>query len=444
MAGYQKPRLYGYSTLRPAHLLISTLLELSLNLFLPCTNALDSFYFSVYISGFLTIWSVVLGHFFFPVAIKMPQLFNVNSLRFHRSHISHMRIDRLRRCLGYQNPQLRSYSLPDFLARPHQVLSGLITLPLWASLVSWSPSITWFTHFGSACPNTNSDNSDYAVPNCMDVNFGLDSSGNRSLGTYLSCLFRGGYSPDDNEFHNDDGDDFDSDVPGLSGKRKRNNTKTKPRKLGNKGKGKARADIESDTSLGIRVTVGRGKQSGIYVDEVVNIDSAPEYWDVHNHRVAYVLDVMDTPECPQIGHRTATVDKMIKKQCQDSLDGPTGSRDPDKLAEVLILDDDIIIDCRRSNLSCYYLEDFERGEDDSEDLILAPIRAARSAEAGSLIAIATEFHRSVISKYCLGSASAEDFACGGHAVMRKFSEVFYIWALQWEIILYWMFQLVEK
>ncbi|KAJ6517543.1 hypothetical protein C8R47DRAFT_1205760 [Mycena vitilis] len=121
---------------------------------------------------------------------------------------------------------------------------------------------------------------------------------------------------------------------------------------------------------------------------------------------------------------------MVKKQ--DSWTGPTGSRNPKHLAEVVVLDDGIAIDCRRSNLSCGafftcsmaasdYLEGFERSEDDSEDLVSAPVRAAKSAEAGSLIAIATEFYQSVNSKYCTAQAANETFPCGGHAVMRKFT-----------------------
>ncbi|KAJ7875131.1 hypothetical protein B0H14DRAFT_3437317 [Mycena olivaceomarginata] len=57
-----------------------------------------------------------------------------------------------------------------------------------------------------------------------------------------------------------------------------------------------------------------------------------------------------------------------------TLIGPTGSRNVDKLAEVLILDDGVMMDC-------HYLDGFERWEDDSQDLISAPISAAKSAEA---------------------------------------------------------------
>ncbi|KAJ7634204.1 hypothetical protein DFH06DRAFT_1336760 [Mycena polygramma] len=121
---------------------------------------------------------------------------------------------------------------------------------------------------------------------------------------------------------------------------------------------------------------------------------------------------------------------MVKKQ--DSWTGTTGSRKAKHLAEVVVLDDGIAIDCRRSNLSCGgfftcsiaasdYLAGFERSEDDSEDLVSAPVRAAKSAEASSLIAIATEFYQSVNSKYCSAQAANKSFPCGGHAVMRKFT-----------------------
>jgi hypothetical protein len=92
-------------------------------------------------------------------------------------------------------------------------------------------------------------------------------------------------------------------------------------------------------------------------------------------------------------------------QCQDSLSGPTGSKTK-SLAQVIILEDKddwpMIMDCRRSNLSCGgfytcsladedYLDSFERCGTDSQDFVSAPIRTAKMAEAGSLVAIATEY-----------------------------------------------------
>ncbi|KAF8149747.1 hypothetical protein K438DRAFT_1988768 [Mycena galopus ATCC 62051] len=220
---------------------------------------------------------------------------------------------------------------------------------------------------------------------------------------------RGGCSSDIED------DDYveDSDAPGPSNrKRKRKITVSHPRKSATKA-----------TDAALKHNTG--------------IQSAPENWEVLDDCVAYILDVSDTPECLKFRNKVLTVDGMIKKQCQDSLTGPTGSSKLSNLAQVLILEDDndmpVVVDCRRSNLSCggfytcsfadeAYLENFERCETDSKDLISAPIRAAKTAEAGSLIAIATEFYQSVHSKYCQGTTGDSDFACGGHAIMRKYSE----------------------
>jgi hypothetical protein len=69
--------------------------------------------------------------------------------------------------------------------------------------------------------------------------------------------------------------------------------------------------------------VGKGKDSGIYVDEVVDIYTAPETWDVSpsDHRVAFILNVTNSPECLVHGQKTQTVDGMVKKQAR--LFGPT-------------------------------------------------------------------------------------------------------------------------
>ncbi|KAJ7744261.1 hypothetical protein DFH07DRAFT_963793 [Mycena maculata] len=234
---------------------------------------------------------------------------------------------------------------------------------------------------------------------------------------------RGGYSSDP---------DKESETPSPSNKRKRKLSSPKPRKSRNKGKGKAHGDSDSEIA-GIRVTVGKGKQQGMYVDEVCHIDYTPESWAVppSDHHIAYVIDLSDSPDCLGSGSKRFTVDAFIKKQ--DSLTGPTGSRNPDKLAEVLILDEGYYVDCRRSNLTCGgafvcslaaedHLDDCKRWDDDLEDLISAPIRAAKSAEAGSLIALATQFHQSVTFKYCKGMTEGGQFECGGHAVMRKFTD----------------------
>ncbi|KAJ7934082.1 hypothetical protein B0H13DRAFT_1855557 [Mycena leptocephala] len=403
MAGYQKPRLHGHSTLR---LLISTLLGLSLNFF-PWVKSLETFYLSVYMACDLTIFTVVLGQLFFPApGIKPSQLFDVSPHHFRRFHVSHMRIDCLRRCPGYQDPRLSCYSFSDFLTVPRRFLSAIMAIPQNLHPF-WATQSTFETHRYSAdqgpfLDDSDSDNSESNDLVSMNLDFGHDPPPNPAPGTWTSYLLQGRFGSA-NAAHVDDSDqdELDSEGPRPSGKRKRKARPSKPRKSTNKGKGKARAVSDSEADLGIRVTMGKGKDSGIYVDEVVDIYAAPETWDVSpsDHRVAFILNVTNSPELP------------------DSFTGPTGSRDVNKLAEVLILDDDIVIDCPSD-----FLEDFERLEGNSEDLISAPIRAAKSGEAGSLISIASEFHQSVTSKYCKGRVEDENFACGGHAIIRKYTK----------------------
>ncbi|KAJ7853942.1 hypothetical protein B0H14DRAFT_3652724 [Mycena olivaceomarginata] len=216
---------------------------------------------------------------------------------------------------------------------------------------------------------------------------------------------RGGSSSDDED------DDCDSDSPGPSNhKCKRNLTVNHSRSR--KSAVKATDRISNTTEPGIQITLGNPSaqnpnKTGIYVDRVVNLDSAPEVWEVLDERVAYILDVSDTPGCLEFQHKVQTINAMVKKQRQDSLSGPTGSKTK-SLAQVIILEDKddwpMIMDCRRSNLSCGgfytcsladedYLDSFER------------------------------FYHSVCSKYCRGTSEDSDFPCGGHAIMRKYSEV---------------------
>ncbi|KAJ7733189.1 hypothetical protein B0H14DRAFT_2639676 [Mycena olivaceomarginata] len=236
---------------------------------------------------------------------------------------------------------------------------------------------------------------------------------------------RGGSSSDDED------DDCNSDNPGPSNhKRKRNLTVNHSRSR--ESAVKATDRISNTTEPGIQITLGNPSaqnpnKTGIYVDRVVNLDSAPEVWEV--------LD--ESPGCLEFQHKVQTIDAMVKRQCQDSLSGPTGSKTK-SLAQVIILEDEddwpMIMDCRRSNLSCGgfytcsladedYLDSFERCGTDSQDFVSAPVRTAKMAEAGSLVAIATEFYHSVCSKYCRGTSEDSDFPCGGHAIMRKYSEV---------------------
>ncbi|KAJ7602245.1 hypothetical protein FB45DRAFT_883501 [Roridomyces roridus] len=235
-------------------------------------------------------------------------------------------------------------------------------------------------------------------------------------------------------------DQDDSDIEEYTpGKRKRRPSPPRSRKVSNSEKGKQRAhdsDDNSDNSEdGILVTRGKGRSNGMRVAEVIHIESVPEYWDIppSDHSIAYIVDLSATPECLKSTRRLKdlTVDAFIKKQCQDSLTGPTGVKTTNKLAEVLILDPDEIVPCRRSNLSCGgcfvcnlaapdHLAGFERWVDDgNDDLISAPIRAAKKAEGMSLLAIATAFYESVMSDPCQG-VKPDGFTCGGHAVMRRF------------------------
>ncbi|KAJ6517545.1 hypothetical protein C8R47DRAFT_1063226 [Mycena vitilis] len=407
MAGYEKPRLRSCSDRRSVQrntivlrlfisLVISTLFAFSLNLLLPRANAFDVGYLSGYMSSFLTIWSVVIGQFFFPMKIQPSQVFNVVAMPFHRSHVSHMRMDRLRRCPSYRDPSLIPYPFSRFVSilRPSFSVLGAIASRFLAPLLPLPGRLFGFGRSWSGSNNHHrtiyvaqirlsgrlfdflhrlyrSDNQYWSIyvaqirlSGCVFdfLNSWYHSGSNRST-NYVAhapvVRLRGGASSDG---ETSDEDDFavESDAPGPSGKRKLKPKPSNPRKSA-KMKGKARA-VEVEADRGIQCS----------------------------------------PECLEFQGKTLTVDAMVKKQCQDSWTGPTGSRNPKHLAEVVVLDDGIAIDCRRSNLSCGafftcsmaasdYLEGFERSEDDSEDLVSAPVRAAKSAEAGSLIAIATEY-----------------------------------------------------
>ncbi|KAF7371891.1 hypothetical protein MVEN_00046400 [Mycena venus] len=187
---------------------------------------------------------------------------------------------------------------------------------------------------------------------------------------------------------------------------------------------------------------GRNDKDGIQVDEVITLMDAPEYWSVPpaEHCIAYIVDVRDTPKCLKARGKTTrgkilSVDAYIKKQCQDSVTGPSGSYAERSLADVVVLDDDQVIPCRRSNLSCngayicnfadpQFLENCVRWDDAQadDDLISGPIREAKVAEAGSVIAIATAFYDSAMNKRCGGKLNpkSDEALCGGHAIQREF------------------------
>ncbi|KAJ6571009.1 hypothetical protein DFH09DRAFT_412890 [Mycena vulgaris] len=166
--------------------------------------------------------------------------------------------------------------------------------------------------------------------------------------------------------------------------------------------------------------------------KVVHIESVPESWDVPDaaHHVAYILDVSNTPELLKL----LTVDAFIKKECQDSFLGPTGSTAEKGLAKVIILDNEII-PCRRSNLTCSgcytctlasdnFLDDCKRwNSTDEPDLRLsAPIMAAKASEANSLAAVASAFYCGVAETYCKGQCLDSGIPCGGRAILRKFTQ----------------------
>ncbi|KAJ6471969.1 hypothetical protein C8R45DRAFT_936631 [Mycena sanguinolenta] len=238
-----------------------------------------------------------------------------------------------------------------------------------------------------------------------------------------SLQFRGGHSSD-------------SDEPaGPSSKHKLKSTKPpKPCKCMDKGKHKA-TDDDSDSKNGLRIMVGGKKGSkGMFVDEVIDLSVAPEFWPIsQSHRVAFVVDVREAPQCLRGDRKLMTVDAYIKKQCQDAWIGPTRSRKRG-LARVTILDEDREIPCRRSNLKCngFFtcslsspdpLRGFERWDDSldsaTQDLISAPIWTSQIAESTDIAAVATHFYDSAINQHCKAKGDGQ-FPCGGHAVMRKY------------------------
>ncbi|KAJ6554612.1 hypothetical protein B0H19DRAFT_1262941 [Mycena capillaripes] len=66
--------------------------------------------------------------------------------------------------------------------------------------------------------------------------------------------------------------------------------------------------------------------------------TSKQFWDVPTDRVGIILDVSDTPECLQGVRKLMSVDAYIKKQCQDTWAGRTGSKKTG-LALVTILEE---------------------------------------------------------------------------------------------------------
>ncbi|KAJ7904875.1 hypothetical protein B0H13DRAFT_1881553 [Mycena leptocephala] len=145
---------------------------------------------------YLTICTVVLGQFFSPApGIKPSQLFDVSPRHFCRSHVSHMRIDRLRRCPGYQDPRLSCYSFSDFLTVPRRFLSAIIAIPQNLHPF-WATQSTFGTHRYSAdqgplSDDSDLDNSESNDPVSMNTDFGHDPPPNPAPGTWTSYLLQG-------------------------------------------------------------------------------------------------------------------------------------------------------------------------------------------------------------------------------------------------------------
>ncbi|KAJ7468536.1 hypothetical protein FB451DRAFT_1177325 [Mycena latifolia] len=509
--GYQKPQLCDSSPGRSS-VRLSILFRLFYTLLLST------------LVGFTPIFSlsapnpgnaVYLGHFVAPFAVPISGVFSLETVPFRRSHVSQMRIDRVRCLPGYSDPRLSLVSFPDigsFFARffwdpivsflkrttmlcQHLLSSGSIQAdtgaPPMSSPIPGSPArnspvlsasgdttpLIYLCHVpalrlrgGCGSEDSDIDHEGYSMNEEFDsvfpgwddndnvfdlvVNFEATCTKSQVLSTdvhdnnlppfYIphapASRLRGGRSSDSSDHGYSTSDEPDSDASGPSHKRKRKAIEaTKPHKS-SKGKGKAKAESQPD---GIRVTIGKGKQAGMYVDEVVHLESAREFWPVPqaDHPVAYVLDFTDSPDCI-----SSTVDAFIKKECQDSLTGPTGSHEPNKLADVLILDDGEVVQCRRSNLTCggFYtcslaaadhLDGFKCWDDDStlgmtRELISDPIRTAKTLEAGSLVAVATQFHLSVTRQFCKGKGDDDRFECGGHAGPQN-GQAYFIGCSNW-------------
>ncbi|KAJ7808833.1 hypothetical protein B0H13DRAFT_1928244 [Mycena leptocephala] len=232
----------------------------------------------------------------------------------------------------------------------------------------------------------------------------------------LASRLRGGGDTSDSS------SEADSDAP----KRKRKGNKpVLPRKRSSNSGSKA-PDMgsDSDSEHGIRVTAkSKKRRGGLLVDEIIHLDSAPESWDIpaSTNRVAYILDLTDTPEL--LG--PLTLDAYVKKQCQDAWTGPTGSA-VKNLAKVVLFDPEA--PPRWDDM------------DEPHENISAPIRAAKVAESESVAATASayilflfqsmsltsfsssRFYRSAQMVNCKGKFLDSTAVCGGRAILRKFRD----------------------
>ncbi|KAJ7024117.1 hypothetical protein C8F04DRAFT_1401328 [Mycena alexandri] len=392
------------------------------------------------------------------MSVKMTSVFNVARIPFTRSHVSHMRVDRLRRHSAYVKPKwtfisfgqllvllsswfLRCFPLYGFEPTPASVNSnGTRTSDISTLFIHLQGHRRSHGPFGSDSDSDGEfEGSDccVAAQNWVHFQHLSDASGDR-LGCYAPAMrLRGGQGSDSE----DSDDDCDSDSPGPP-KKLKIDARAKKQATKSKGKGKAKADT-AVVDPGIRVTLaGRNGAPGMFVDEVIDIYEAPECWDIpQHHRVAYILDLSTTPECLQLGKKTMTMDGHAKKQCQDAWDGGTGSK-KQGLAKVTVLDKGAAIACRRSNLTCNgfyscslaapdHLADFERWDSSgsaTKDLISDPSRAAKIAEANDVVAIATAGH-AVLRKFGTGNSNGKAYFVGcsnwkeGDGLKHRFTHI---------------------
>ncbi|KAJ7700941.1 hypothetical protein B0H16DRAFT_1483720 [Mycena metata] len=298
----------------------------------------------------------------------------------------------------------------------------------------------------SRSDNPCSDDSDSDTPPWFNPRnfFGVEP---RSISVSFgpALRLRGGGSTDDSSSSEAESE------PAPKRKRKAN-SQSKPRKRqSHNGKGKERQIVsDSESELGIRVTARpEHRKGGMFVDEIIHLESGLEVYPVprSGHRVAYILDVSHTPELLNVDGNTLTIDGYVKKECQDAVKGPTGAIAADKLAKVVVFDDEEEpVLCRRSALTCNgfykcslssgeFLHKFQRWDDSDKTHvpITASGMAARDSEATSVAATASASS----GRKCNGTFLDSALRCGGHTVLRKFtqgamnSKVYFIGCSKW-------------
>ncbi|KAJ7688141.1 hypothetical protein B0H17DRAFT_1135795 [Mycena rosella] len=442
MPPYERPRVHLSSSSRPSvvtaiiyRLLLTLILSLNLGCtlldYVPNASVIDDVRCAMYLSGFNFLWFLVLGMYLngstpFPVPYANQGGKSLQRLEYSIQAIS---------CVTYAcgshapPPELLGFKAkpPSFFISPAPTLKlvSANTFFSWFffSLPDVRVSAGAFLGRSSSYDASSSDvDSEYDYGEVHDA----DSLRNILLCHGPAMRLRGGQGSDSEDFD-------DSDSPGPFKKRKVESG-SKTRKTKAKGKGKAKA-VAEPVDQGLRITLsGKNGAPGMFVDEVIDITEASECWEIpQHHRVAYILDVSGTPECLRLGpQKVGTVDRYVKKQCQDTWDGGTGSK-KSGLAKVTILNEGAVISYRRSNLTCngFYtcslaapdqLADFERWDNlgsAAQDLISDPNRAAKIAEASDVVATAIAFYRSAMNRHCK-AVDGDQVACGGHAVLRKF------------------------